>query len=103
MYQVFKDQLEKSKILLVSVKRNHRMGRHSGASDALLQNLEDDCKRVEALSAELERLREELHRKTDETHAVLDQLKEHTKQVKKAVKRNYDQTWWSKFGIHDKR
>ena len=103
MYQIFKDQLEKSKLILTCVKRNQRMGRPSGASDALLLKMEDDCKRVEALSSELERLRDELHRKTDETHAALDLLKEHTKQVKKAVKTKYDPTWWHKFGISDKR
>ena len=103
MYQIFKDQIEKSRLILTSIKRNQRMGRPSGASDALLLKMEDDCKRVEALSSELERLREEMRRKSEATHAALNVLKEHTKQVKKAVKTNYDPTWWSKFGISDKR
>lgn len=103
MYQIFKDQLEKSKVILTGVKRNQRMGRPSGASDALLMKMEEDCKRIEALSAELDRMQAEFRAKSDEAHAALNVLKEHTKQVKRAIKDKYDQTWWVKFGINDKR
>lgn len=103
MYQNFKEQVEKSKLVLACIKRNHRLGRKSGADDALLHKVEDDCKRVDALTAELERLHDQVRRKSDEAHAALSVLKEHTKQVKKAVKSNYDPTWWEKFGIYDKR
>lgn len=103
MYQIFKDQLEKSKLILSGVKRNQRMGRESGAEDGILVKLEDDCRRLEALSAELDKMHEEFRKKSDEAHAALNVLKEHTKQVKKAVKKKYDPTWWHKFGISDKR
>ena len=79
------------------------MGRDAGVSEAALQKMEDDCKRLEAMSAELERIQEEYRRKSEKAHGVLDDLKQHTKEVKHVVKRKYDQTWWIKFGIPDKR
>ena len=103
MYQIFKDQLEKSKLIISAIKRNQRMGRDAGVSDSALQKMEDDCKRLEAMSAELERIQEEYRRKSEKAHGVLDDLKQHTKEVKHVVKRKYDQTWWIKFGIPDKR
>ena len=103
MYQIFKDQLEKSKLIITGIKRNQRMGRDAGVSDVELQKLEDDCRRLEAMSAELDRMQEEYRRKSEKAHGVLDDLKQHTKEVKRVVKAKYDQTWWTKFGIPDKR
>ena len=103
MYQVFKDQLEKSKLIISGVKRNQRMGREAGVEESVLHKMEDDCKRLEAISAEMDKLNEELRKKNDEAHRALDTLKSRTQTVKKAIKTNYDQTWWIKFGIPDKR
>lgn len=103
MYQIFKDQLEKSKLIISGIKRNQRMGRDAGVDEVSLQKLEDDCKRLEAMSAELDRMQEEYRKKSEKAHGVLDELKQHTKEVKRAVKMKYDQTWWIKFGISDKR
>ena len=103
MYQIFNDQLEKSKLIISGIKRNQRMGRDAGVSEAALQKMEDDCKRLEAMSAELERIQDEYRRKSEKAHLVLDDLKQHTKEVKHVVKSKYDQTWWIKFGIPDKR
>ena len=75
MYQIFKDQLEKSKLIITGIKRNQRMGRDAGVSDVELQKLEDDCRRLEAMSAELDRMQEEYRRKSDKAHGVLDDLK----------------------------
>ena len=103
MYQIFKDQLEKSKLIITGVKRNQRIGRDAGVENGALQKMEDDCKRLEAMSAELDKMMEEYRKKSDQAHEVLNQLKQHTKEVKRAIKTKYDQTWWTKFGIPDKR
>lgn len=103
MYQIFKDQLEKTKLIISGVKRNHRLGRESGVDEATLQKIEEDCKRLEVLSAEMDKIQEEFRKKSDEAHAALETLKSRTKTVKKAIKTKYDQTWWAKFGIPDKR
>lgn len=103
MYQIFKDQLEKSKLIISGVKRNHRLGRESGVDDSVLQELEEDCRRLEALSAELDKMQEEVRKKSDEAHLALKDVKDQTKIVKKSIKMKYDQTWWVKFGIPDKR
>jgi predicted S18 family serine protease len=103
MYQIFKDQLEKSKLIISGVKRNQRLGRDAGVEENTLQKIEEDCKRLEAISAEIDKLHEELRKKSDEAHAALNILKSRTQTVKKAVKSKYDQTWWSKFGIPDRR
>ena len=103
MYQIFKDQLEKTKLIISGVKRNHRLGRESGVDEATLQKIEEDCKRLEVLSAEMDKIQEEFRKKSDEAHAALETLKSRTKTVKKAIKTKYDQTWWVKFGIPDKR
>ena len=71
--------------------------------ESVLQKLEEDCKRLETISAEIDKLREEMQKKSDEAHRALDTLKSRTLTVKKAVKTKYDQTWWIKFGIPDKR
>ncbi|MCR5659043.1 MAG: hypothetical protein K6G25_06925 [Bacteroidales bacterium] len=103
MYQIFKDQLEKSKLILSGVKRNQRLGREAGVEESVIQKMEEDCKRLEALSAEIDKTLEELHKKTDEAHNALNVLKNRTQTVKKAIKNKYDQTWWTKFGIPDRR
>lgn len=103
MYQIFKDQLDKSKLILSGIKRNQRMGRDAGIDDATLQKMEEDCKRLEAISTEIDKLRDELRKKSDEAHNALNTLKNRTQVVKRAVKSKYDQTWWTKFGIPDKR
>ena len=103
MYQIFKYQLEKSKQIILGVKRNQRLGREAGIEEGMLQKMEDDCKRLESISAELDKLQEEVRKKSDQAHAALEVLKGHTKDVKKAIKSKYDQTWWIKFGIPDKR
>lgn len=103
MYQIFKDQIEKSKLIITGVKRNQRLGRDVGVEESMLQKMEEDCKRLESISAEIDKLHEELHKKSDEAHSVLSALKSKTQTVKKAVKSRYDQTWWTKFGIPDRR
>ena len=103
MYQIFKDQLEKSKLILSGVKRNQRLGREAGVEEGVIQKLEEDCKRLEALSAEMDKIHDELRKKTDEAHAAMNVLKRRTQVVKKGIKNKYDQTWWTKFGIPDKR
>ena len=103
MYQIFKDQLKKSKLILSGVKRNQRLGREAGVDESVIQKLEEDCKRLEALSAEMDKIHEDLMKKTDEAHEALKVLKSRTQTVKKSIKNNYDQTWWIKFGIPDKR
>lgn len=103
MYQIFKDQLEKSKLIISGIKRNQRMGRDAGVSESMLMKMEDDCRRLETMSAELDRIQEEYRRKSEKAHGVLNDLKQHTKEVKRVVKSKYDQTWWTKFGIPDKR
>ena len=103
MYQIFKDQLEKSKLIISGVKRNQRLGREAGVEEGVMQKLEEDCKRLEAISAEIDKLHEELRKKTEEGRNALDTLRGRTLTVKKAIKTKYDQTWWVKFGIPDKR
>lgn len=103
MYQIFKEQLEKSKLIISGVKRNQRLGREAGIEEGVLAKMEDDCRRLEALSAEMDKIQNEFRKKSDEAHAALDTLKKRTKSVKKAIKTRYDQTWWTKFGIPDKR
>lgn len=103
MYQIFKDQLEKSKLIISGVKRNQRLGREAGVEEGVMQKLEEDCKRLEAISAEIDKLHEELRKKTEEGRTALDTLRGRTLTVKKAIKTKYDQTWWVKFGIPDKR
>ena len=91
MYQIFKDQLEKSKLI------------DAGVEESVMQKMEEDCKRLESISAEIDKLNEELRKKSDEAHNALDILKKRTQTVKKAIKSKYDQTWWNKFGIPDRR
>ena len=103
MYQIFKDQLEKTKLIISGVKRNQRLGREAGVEDGVMQKLEEDCKRLEAISAEIDKLHDELRKKSEEAHSALNTLKSRTQIVKKAIKNKYDQTWWTKFGIPDRR
>ena len=103
MYQIFHDQIEKSNLLISGVTRNQRLGRDAGVEESTLQKLEEDCRRLETISAEIDKLREELQKKSEEGHKALNTLKSRTLTVKKAVKSKYDQTWWIKFGIPDKR
>ena len=103
MYQIFKDQLEKTKLIISGVKRNQRLGREAGVEDGVMQKHEEDCKRLEAISAEIDKLHDELRKKSEEAHSALNTLKSRTQIVKKAIKTKYDQTWWTKFGIPDRR
>jgi len=103
MYQIFKDQLEKTKLIISGVKRNQRLGREAGVEESVMQKLEEDCKRLEAISAEIDKLHDELRKKSEEAHSALNTLKSRTQIVKKAIKTKYDQTWWTKFGIPDRR
>lgn len=103
MYQIFKAQIEKSKMVLMGVKRNQRLGREAGVSDSALKNMEEECRRLETLSAELDAILEEGRKKSEDAHRSLEELKVKTNLVKSAIKAKYDQTWWSKFGITDKR
>ena len=91
MYQIFKEQLEKSKLIISGVKRNQRLGREAGIEEGVLAKMEDDCRRLEALSAEMDKIQNEFRKKSDEAHAALDTLKRRTKTVKKAIKTKYDQ------------
>ena len=103
MYQIFKDQIEKSKLIISGVKRNQRLGRDAGVEESTLQKLEEDCRRLESILAEIDKLREELQKKSEKGHKALNTLKSRTLTMKKAVKSKYDQTWWIKFGIPNKR
>ena len=71
--------------------------------ESVLQKMEEDCKRLEAISAEIDKLHEELRKKSEDAHVALNTLKSRTQTVKKAIKNKYDQTWWTKFGIPDRR
>ena len=74
-----------------------------GARSVNPEKLEEDCKRLEAISAEIDKLHDELRKKSEEAHSALNTLKSRTQIVKKAIKTKYDQTWWTKFGIPDRR
>ena len=103
MYQIFKDQLDKTQLIITGVKRNQRLGRDAGVDESVMKKLEEDCRRLEAISADIDKLHEELRKKSDEARAALNTLKKRTQTVKKSIKTKYDQTWWTKFGIPDRR
>ncbi len=103
MYQIFKEQLDKSKMLLSGVKRNMRLGRDAGLNEKDIAKLEAQSRRLETLSSELDKLQDEARRKSEEAHQALFDLKSQIYRVKNTIKSKYDSTWWSKFGIPDKR
>jgi methyl-accepting chemotaxis protein len=76
MYQIFKDQLEKSKLIISGVKRNQRLGRDAGVEESVMQKMEEDCKRLEAISAEIDKLNEEMTTTSDldEMRMVFEEL-----------------------------
>ncbi len=104
MNSIFQEQIDKTRMMVTGVRRNIQLvSSKAGVGDRDMNKLEEEVKRLEKAANELEKLQYEVRRKTIEAREAYEKLKNHSIDSKRSIKKSFDQTWWKRFGIEDKR
>lgn len=105
MNSIFQEQIDKTRRMITGVRRNMELvsSKVTGVGERDMNKLEDEVKRLEKAANELEKLQYEVKRKTVEAREAYIKLRNHSINSKRSIKKTFDQTWWKRFGIEDKR
>lgn len=103
MSKTYSDQLNKARILVAGLKKNHEQIRNQGISLEELNELDNAISEAEKLNSEVERLRLETSEAVTQANRKLITVKEKSLEFKRIVKRYNDISKWSDLGVMDKR
>jgi len=96
-------QVEKSRELIKGYRQHIAELQSKGVTAQQLDKMEADLARLEVAGEECDRLRAQLGEKVHAMNEILQKVKEDFQEQKKLVKTNYEQPYWLKFGIQDRR
>ncbi len=96
-------QIEKSNLLINTLKRRFSEVEDKGIRMSELRDLSAQLEKLQASSKQTEEMRERLSAQVHTTNNILAQVKEKYKNIKEVVRVNYRQDQWIHFGVLDKR
>ncbi|MBR1447209.1 MAG: hypothetical protein IJ588_00485 [Prevotella sp.] len=96
-------QIEKSRGLVVGLRKHLSEGEGRGVTAQEIDQMEQTLSELEAANREVDRLREELAPKVKHLNEVLTQVKVAYADKKKTLKGFYPQEQWAAYGVPDKR
>lgn|SRR5574344_534652 len=96
-------QIEKSRQLIDSFKKNISDLRSKGVTESDLDKMSSDLDALAAANKECDVLREQLREKSRKSNNILSTVKDAFFEKKKMIKGFYPQEQWIKYGVIDKR
>jgi hypothetical protein len=103
MSKIYSDQVRKAQMLAAGLKKNFSTVSSHGITEKMIHDLEESAKAVDGLNKEIEALREEVGHKVRLINNHVEEMKRAIRQGKLAIKRDFEQEEWQRFGIADKR
>lgn len=100
MSKTIEQQIVKSRMLITSFRRNINV---LGVTEAELNAMDVELRKLVEINAECDKLREELSVKVKNMNSILNVVKDSFFNYKKIIKQNYSQERWIDFGVADKR
>lgn len=100
MSKTIEQQIEKSRMLITGFRRNINV---LGVTEAELNAMDVELRKLVEINAECDKLREELSVKVKNMNSILNVVKDSFFNYKKIIKQNYSQERWIDFGVADKR
>ena len=96
-------QIEKSRGLVVGLRRHVNEMGERGFSNKEIDEMEQAVKELEAVNEEVDRIREQLTPTVAKLKVAMDRVKEAYTEKKKTLKGYYPQERWMDYGVPDKR
>ena len=90
----------KRRMVATSFRRNINV---LGVTEAELNAMDVELRKLVEINAECDKLREELSVKVKNMNSILNVVKDSFFNYKKIIKQNYSQERWIDFGVADKR
>ena len=103
MSKTIEQQIEKSRMLITGFRRNINVLSDRGVTEAELNAMDVELRKLVEINAECDKLREELSVKVKNMNSILNVVKDSFFNYKKRIKQNYSQERWIDFGVADKR
>ncbi|KOO69335.1 hypothetical protein ACU52_03020 [Xylanibacter rarus] len=103
MSKTIEQQIEKSRMLITGFRRNINVLSDRGVTEAELNAMDVELRKLVEINAECDKLREELSVKVKNMNSILNVVKDSFFNYKKIIKQNYSQERWIDFGVADKR
>ena len=103
MSKTIEQQIEKSRMLITGFRRNINVLSDRGVTEAELNAMDVEVRKLVEINAECDKLREELSVKVKNMNSILNVVKDSFFNYKKIIKQNYSQERWIDFGVADKR
>ena len=100
MSKTIEQQIVKSRMLITGFRRNINV---LGVTEAELNAMDVELRKLVEINAECDKLREELSVKVKNMNSILNVVKARYFNYKKIIKQNYSQERWIDFGVADKR
>lgn len=101
--KTIEQQIEKSRMLITGFRRNINVLSDRGVTEAELNAMDVELRKLVEINAECDKLREELSVKVKNMNSILNVVKDSFFNYKKIIKQNYSQERWIDFGVADKR
>lgn len=103
MSKTYAIQVEKSRILIVGLRKNLDAVSNLGITKEELEQLEKDSEEADRMNNELDILRAEVSEKASVANKKLTEVRTQVQSIKSLIKKNVDQAQWESYGIPDKR
>lgn len=104
MSKTYSDQIEKMQMLTAGVKKHMEDLKESQhITPELIKRLEEDALQAIGMNREVEELREKLKQMTARNNHLMDEMKQEVQEIKRFIKKNFEQPEWERFGLMDKR
>lgn len=103
MSKTFDQNVEKAQVLVAGIKKNFAEVEKYGIRMENLAKLEEESAKALAMIREVEELREIVSQKLQAANAQLESVKGNYAEIRQAIRLNYPQEQWARFGLMDKR
>lgn len=94
MSKTIEQQIEKSRMLITGFRRNINVLSDRGVTEAELNAMDVELRKLVEINAECDKLREELSVKVKNMNSILNVVKDSFFNYKKIIKQNYSQERW---------
>ena len=103
MSKTYSEQINKARILIAGLGKNHELVKNYGISLEEVSQLEEVISEAEKFNEEVERLRSEISQTSMSANKRLIIIKDQVLEFKRIVKRHIDINRWNDLGVMDKR
>lgn len=97
------NEIDKAEALVKGLNNHLEEVKRYGITSSQLKKLETHAAELKKRDEEVDALRRQLTVKVRENNELLAQLKAESMECRRAIKANYLQPEWSRFGVPDKR